>query len=62
MIIRCRPPAGSRLIETSNGPAVLTLAPLGAEEIEFAPLWVRDAPTRRDLDVTLALADLCSLL
>jgi hypothetical protein len=59
MIIRCRPPAGSRLIATQDGPAVLTLAPLGAEEIEFALPWVRDAPTRRDLDVTLALADLC---
>jgi len=59
MIIRCRTPAGSQLLVTPDGPAVLTLAPLGAEEIEFALPWVRHAPTRRDLDVTLALADFC---
>lgn len=58
-VVRRRPPAGSRLLRTVDGPAVLTRAPLGAEEIEFTPPRVRDARTRRDVETTLALADAC---
>lgn len=53
------PPAGSRLIRTARGPAVITNALLGAEEIHFTAAHERDATTREDLETTLALAERC---
>lgn len=58
-IVRGRRPYGSRLLQTPDGPAVLTSAPLGAEEIEFTPPRRRDSSTRRDMETTLRLADQC---
>ncbi len=51
----------SRLVETSNGSAVVTESLLGAEEIHFAPQGTAEARTRRDLEKTMMLAGLCRL-